>query len=165
MVRDEFGPALEIGLAAQQVALAGIAGAVGQHEVMREVARVSRPRNEMIDGGRRRQVALAIEAPPVLQFPQRFAHLERQRRPIRAEQELRQAHRAAQHRLVLLERQHEPQPLRLCQPTNERSPFTQVARDARQQRDAVGPGAGLVQEPDVLVADSLESPQRHGLEQ
>ncbi|MCM2310065.1 MAG: hypothetical protein NDI84_01570, partial [Steroidobacteraceae bacterium] len=59
-------PALEVSLAAQQVALAGVAGAVGQHQVVREVARVARPRDEMIDRGRGRQPALYVGDEPDL---------------------------------------------------------------------------------------------------
>jgi hypothetical protein len=75
VVREESHPAFQTGLAAQQVALAGVARAVGQHQVVRHVARVPRPRDEVIDRGRRRQAALAVEAPPVLQFPQGFTDL------------------------------------------------------------------------------------------
>ena len=75
VIRNELRPAPEIDLAAQQVALAAVALHVDQHEVVRQIARVARPRDEVIDRGRRRQAALAVEAPPVLQLAQGLAHL------------------------------------------------------------------------------------------
>jgi hypothetical protein len=55
----------------EPVALLAIAPAVGQHEVMAQVNRVTRPGDEMVDvRAGRREALVAVEAPAVLDIDQ-----------------------------------------------------------------------------------------------
>src|SRR6266540_6426838 len=75
-------PPLEMSSRGEHVGLLLVAGAMCQNKVMTEIARIPRPRNEMIDVNLIRERTAAIEARPGLQLMQ-ADHDRRQRRAVR----------------------------------------------------------------------------------
>src|SRR5262245_18124203 len=64
------GPALHMVIRGEDVGLRFVARPVGEHEVVREVDGISRPRDEMIDVSRVPEYPPTVEADPVLDVAQ-----------------------------------------------------------------------------------------------
>ena len=96
--RHVVRPPLEVLLPAEQVALLDVACGVRDDEVVHEIARVHGPWDEVVDGRRFGESALAVEATAILEVGQRPRELQRQRSPTGSEQEFREAGRGARWR-------------------------------------------------------------------
>lgn len=152
-------PAIEVNSGREHIPLETVAGRTGEDEIVPQIARVSGPRDEMVDVGPP-HLPGAIETSAPLHFQQDRPILP-ERGPIRAEQELPEILGLPQEPTIRSQVSQEPDPGILRESNHESVEKTKAVGDARAKSHLPALFSILVEEILHGASEGLQLPQRH----